>query len=140
MSISPVRTLVLLVVEALIVWVSFVLGTVWGREDWLASAQRGLFIEGNYLKILGVTAMCCCCRTGWTCTIPQSRRQVGSTFRLVVLGLVAFSLAAVDLAYMKFWPGQAFLPGEKWGLLILGVMFLRLAGGLRLDGAATLFS
>src|SRR6202451_1600447 len=46
-------------------------------------------------------------------------------FRLfTVLGLVAFTLAAVDLVYRYFLPGRIFLPGAKWGLLVLTVMLL----------------
>jgi len=54
----PVRTLVLLAVETLIVWISFVLGTmVRGQEDWLLRLSNGLFIEGEFLKILAVTGI-----------------------------------------------------------------------------------
>ena len=50
----PLRTLVLLVGEAMIVWLSFVLGTMLqNREDsWLL-----LNVENGYVKILAVTAI-----------------------------------------------------------------------------------
>ena len=49
----PARTLVLLTVETLIVWASFVLGTmVRSREDWLLQLNNELFIEGGFFKIL----------------------------------------------------------------------------------------
>ena len=135
----PVRTLVLLAVETLIVWVSFVLGMVWGREDWLLQLNNELFIEGNYLKLLAVTAIVLLISHGLD--LYDYSSLGGKWDRLiVVLGLVAFSLAAVDLAYMKFWPGQAFLPGDEMGIADLGSNVPWLAGGLRLAGAATLFS
>ncbi|MFZ2084665.1 MAG: polyprenyl glycosylphosphotransferase, partial [Candidatus Sulfotelmatobacter sp.] len=47
----PLRTLVLVAGEALIVWLSFVLGTMLRNQDsWLL-----LNVEGGYLKILAVT-------------------------------------------------------------------------------------
>ena len=46
-------------------------------------------------------------------------------FRLfMVLGLVAFALAAVDFLYGHFLPGRVFLPGLQWGLVVLAVMLL----------------
>jgi hypothetical protein len=50
----PVRTLVLLAGEALLIWLSFVLGTVLRNQDdyWLT-----LNVEGGYLKILAVTVV-----------------------------------------------------------------------------------
>src|SRR4029077_6608997 len=44
------------------------------------------------------------------------------TFRLLmVLGLVAFSLAAVAFVYRQFRPGRDFLPGAPWGLGVLTI-------------------
>ncbi len=51
----PVRTLVLLVVEALIVGFSFVLGTLWNL-GWL-QFNNALFIEGGYLRIFTLTGI-----------------------------------------------------------------------------------
>ncbi|MGA2020458.1 MAG: polyprenyl glycosylphosphotransferase, partial [Candidatus Sulfotelmatobacter sp.] len=49
----PLRALVLVAGEALIVWVSFVLGTMLRTQDsWLV-----LNVEGGYLKILAVTGV-----------------------------------------------------------------------------------
>ena len=76
----PVRTLVLLAVETLIVWVSFVLGTmVRSREDWLLRLNNELFIEGGFLKILAVTAIVLL-HLPWSGPVRflQPRRQVGS--------------------------------------------------------------
>ena len=50
----PLRALVLLAVEALIVWLSFVVATtVQNQENWWLL----LNVEGGYLKILGVTGI-----------------------------------------------------------------------------------
>ena len=38
---------------------------------------------------------------------------------LLVLGLVAFTLAAVDLVYRHFLPGRVFLPGLSWWVLVI---------------------
>ena len=50
----PLRALVLLAVEAMIVWLSFVLATTLRNQEnwWLL-----LNVEGGYLKILGVTGI-----------------------------------------------------------------------------------
>jgi len=54
----PVRTLVLLIGEALIVWTSFLLGAVYElRED----SYLVLNYEGGYLKILAVTVLVLLC-------------------------------------------------------------------------------
>ena len=46
----PLRTLVLLVGEALIVWTSFLLATIWRNQDsWLL-----LNVDGGYLQVLAV--------------------------------------------------------------------------------------
>ena len=44
----PLRTLVLLVGEAMIVWLSFLLATIWRNQDsWLL-----LNVDGGYLQVL----------------------------------------------------------------------------------------
>jgi hypothetical protein len=50
----PLRTLVLLAGEALIIWLSFVVGTMLRNQDdsWLL-----LNVEGGYIKILMVTGI-----------------------------------------------------------------------------------
>jgi sugar transferase (PEP-CTERM system associated) len=119
----PVRTLVLLVVEALVVGSSFLLATWWLNPEtsWIL-----LNVEGGYLKIVGVTAIVLLLSHGLdlydSSGLGEKWEQV---FRLfMVLGLVAFSLAAVDFVYRYFLPGQVFLPGVKWGLVVLAVMLL----------------
>jgi sugar transferase (PEP-CTERM system associated) len=117
----PVRTLVLLVVEALVVGSSFLLATWWlnPETNWIL-----LNVEGGYIKILGVTAIVLLLSHGLdlydSASLDAKWDQI---FRLfMVLGLVAFSLAGVDFIYDHFLPGRVFLPGVKWGLVFLAVM------------------
>jgi len=119
----PVRTLVLLVVEALIVGSSFLLATWWLNQEtsWIL-----LNIEGGYVKIICVTTIILLLSHGLDLYDTSSLgAKWDQLFRLfLVLGIVAFSLAATDLAYRYFLPGSSFLPGAKWGLLVLAVMLL----------------
>ena len=119
----PVRTLVLLVVEALIVGSSFLLAIWWLNPEtsWIL-----LNIEGGYLKIVCVTAIVLLLSHGLglydTAGLGAKWDQI---FRLfIALSMVAFSLAAVDLIYYRFLPGRVFLPGVKWGLVLLAFMLL----------------
>ncbi|HSY91288.1 MAG TPA: TIGR03013 family XrtA/PEP-CTERM system glycosyltransferase [Candidatus Binatus sp.] len=119
----PVRTLVLLVVEALVVGSSFLLA-IWfsnPETNWIV-----LNVEGGYLKIVGVTAIVLLLSHG---LVQYDSSGLGAkwdqVFQLfMVLGLVAFSLAAVDFLYGRFLPDRVFLPGVKWGLVVLAVMLL----------------
>jgi sugar transferase (PEP-CTERM system associated) len=120
----PVRTLVLLAVETLIVWVSFVLGTVVrGQEYWLLRLSNGLFIEGEFLKILAVTGIVLLISHGLdlydSSTLGSKWDQISRL--LMVLALVALSLSAVGFLYRYFLPGHNFLPGDSAlaGLIIL---------------------
>jgi len=116
----PVRTLVLLVVEALVVGSSFLLATWWRNPEtsWIL-----LNIEGGYLKIVCVTAFVLLLSHGLD--LYDSSGLGAKWDRLIaVLSVLAFSLAAVDLAYVKFLPGRGFLPGDNWGVVILAVMLL----------------
>jgi sugar transferase (PEP-CTERM system associated) len=119
----PARTLVLLTVEALIVGFSFLAAIWWLNQEtsWLL-----LNVEGGYLKIGCITAIVLLFSHGLDLYDSSSPSQKwDQIFRLfTVLGLVAFSLAAIDLAYGYFLPGRIFLPGAKWGLLVLAVMLL----------------
>ena len=120
----PLRTLVLLTVETLIVWVSFVLGTmVRSREDWLLQLSNELFIESGFLKILVVTAIVLVISHGLD-LYDSSRLDAKweQLFRLLlVLGMVALVLAGVGYAYSRFLPGHDFLPPDSalMGLVIL---------------------
>jgi len=124
----PVRTLVLLVGEALIVWFSFVLG-VWAasRLSELGYPRPVLLPNREVPPLFGLLVV-----TGFVLLLSHGldlydSGRLGSkselTFRLfLVLGLVAFSLAAAGFLYSRFLPGRDFLPGAPLGLGFLAVM------------------
>ncbi|MBZ5679227.1 MAG: TIGR03013 family PEP-CTERM/XrtA system glycosyltransferase [Acidobacteriia bacterium] len=117
----PLRTLVLLAGEALIVWFSFVLGTVLQHQDdsWLA-----LNVDGGYIKILVFTAVVLLLSHGFD--LYDSSRlgaKWEQTFRLLlVLGLVALALSAVGFIV------PSFLPGNGSALVGLTILTLLLFG------------
>jgi len=121
----PVRTLVLLVGEALIVGFSFVAAMllVQNGADSVLELNNELFIENGYLRVLAVTAIVLLLSHGLDLYDSESLGDKWDlSFRLLmVLGLVAFSLAAIALVYRRFQPGHAFLPGAAWGLSVLTV-------------------
>jgi sugar transferase (PEP-CTERM system associated) len=120
----PVRTLVLLVGEALIVGLSFVLGTLLtlgpfgdAGDRWL-QLNNALFIEGGYLRILGLTGIVLLLSHGFD--LYDSARlgaRLEQAFRLLfVLGLVALVLAGLLFLFPGFLPrGYSGL----WGVIIL---------------------
>jgi sugar transferase (PEP-CTERM system associated) len=112
----PLRTLVLLAGEALIVWVSFVLGTMWQSQDsWLL-----LNVEGGYLKILGVTGVVLLL-SHWLDLYDSTNlgEKWDQVFRmLLVLGVVALALSAVGFAFPTLLPGNG---SALAGLLILTI-------------------
>ena len=113
----PVRTLVLLVVEALVVWLSFVAGTTLRNQEnwWLL-----LNVEGGYLKILAVTAVVLLL-SHWLDLYDSSSlgAQWDQTFRMLrVLGCLALVLAGIGYAFPKFFPGN--------GSLLTGLAILTL--------------
>jgi sugar transferase (PEP-CTERM system associated) len=114
----PVRTLALLVVEALVVGSSFLLATWWRNPEtsWIL-----LNIEGGYLKIVCVTAFVLLLSHGFDLYDSDSLGDKWDLiFRLLmVLGLVAFSLATVALVFRGL--GHDFLPGVVWGFGVLTV-------------------
>jgi sugar transferase (PEP-CTERM system associated) len=111
----PLRTLVLLVGEALIVWTSFVLGTMLQNRDdsWLL-----LNVEYGYVKILAVTGVVLLF-SHWfdlydSTSLGEKWDQI---FRLLlVLGFVALVLAAVVFIYPGILPGNG---SALAGLIIL---------------------
>jgi len=113
----PIRTLVLLIGEALIVWTSFLLGAVFElRED----SYLVLNFEGGYLKILGVTVLVLLCSHGLDLYDTARLNTKGELyFRLLMVpGVLAFILAAI--AYVR----PDYLLGRNCaevGLLILTV-------------------
>ena len=111
----PLRALVLLAVEALIVWLSFVLGTtLQNQENWWLL----LNVEGGYLKILGVTGMVLLF-SHWLDLYDTSLlgAKWDQIFRiLLVLGFVALGLSAVGALFPRFLPGN--------GSLLTGIIIL----------------
>ena len=101
----PLRTLVLLAGEALIVWTSFVLGTMLQNRDdsWLL-----LNVEYGYLKILAVTGIVLLF-SHWfdlydSTSLGAKWEQI---FKLLfVLGLVALALSAAGFIYPAILPGN----------------------------------
>jgi sugar transferase (PEP-CTERM system associated) len=147
----PVRTLVLLVGEALIVGLSFILGTflysvmlVLGDPENSLRFKDALFIEGGYFRIFELTGYVkmlgpygpwrILAVTGVVLMLSHGSDlydsgSLGSKwdqrFRVLrVLVVVAFSLAAIDVAYLIFLPRRVFLPGANWGVLVLAIAFL----------------
>jgi len=117
----PVRTLVLLAGEALIIWLSFVLGTVIRTQDdyWLT-----LNAEGGYLKILAVTVIVLLL-SHWFDLYDSSSMGAGwdQVFRLLfVLGFVALALSGLGFANEHFFPSSHFFPGN--GSALAGVVIL----------------
>ena len=116
----PVRTLVLLVVEALIVGFSFVLGTLWSL-GWL-EFNNALFIDGGYVRIFGLTGIVLLLSHGFDLyDSSQLSAKLDQAFRLLfVLGLVALGLEGIN----HFLPG--FLPGRWSSLLGVGILTIAL--------------
>ncbi len=112
----PLRTLVLLAAEALIVWASFVLGTMLRSQDsWIL-----LNVDGGYLKILAVTAIVLIL-SHWldlydSSSLNESWEQ--SLRILVVMGFVALALSAMGFLFPGFMPGNG---SALLGLIILTV-------------------
>ena len=111
----PLRTLVLLVGEGLIVWSSFVLGTMLqNREDsWIL-----LNVEYGYVKIFAVTGIVLLL-SHWFDLYDSSNLDAkwDQIFRiLLVLGFVALSLSAVGFIYPSILPGRG---SALAGLIIL---------------------
>lgn len=117
----PIRTLILLVGEALIVWTSFLLGAVVEfRED----SYLVLNYEGGYLKILVVTALVLLC-SHWFDLYDTARLNTKGElyFRLLLVpGLLAFVLAAVS--YVR----PDLLLGNRSAALGLAILTLATVG------------
>jgi sugar transferase (PEP-CTERM system associated) len=115
----PVRTLILLAGEALIVWTSFLLGTVLQfRED----SYIVLNFEGGYYKILLVTAFVLVCSHWFDLYDPARFDAKGELyFRLLLVpGLLALFLACTGFFFPKLMLGGSFL----LGLIILTLALL----------------
>jgi len=117
----PVRTLVLLAGEAIIVWISFVLGTVLQyRED----SYIELNFEYGYYKLLVVTLIVLLFSHWLDLYDPSSvTEKWEQTFRLLlVLGLVALTLALI----ISFFPSS--LPRRDSSLVGLIILAFALFG------------
>jgi sugar transferase (PEP-CTERM system associated) len=121
----PLRTLILLVGEAMIVWLSFLLATIWRNPDsWLLGN-----VDGGYLQVLAalgpkifvVTAVVLLLSHLFDLYDSSSFSAKGDhAFRLMlVLGVVAFALAFLDYGYPSLLPGNG---AASWGLIILTFM------------------
>ena len=113
----PIRTLILMLGEGLVVWTSFLLGAVYElRED----SFLVLNYEYGYFKIFAVTALVMVC-SHWFDLYDTARLHTKGElyFRLLLVpGLLAFILAAVS------WVRPGYLLGNgssAVGLLILTV-------------------
>ncbi len=110
----PLRTLVLLGGEALIVWVSFVLGTMLRNQDsWLL-----LNVEGGYLKILAITGVVLLL-SHWLDLYDSSsldKNWEQGLRILLVMGFVSLALSAVGFLFPEFMPGNG---SALLGLIIL---------------------
>jgi sugar transferase (PEP-CTERM system associated) len=134
----PVRTLVLLVGEALIVGFSFVLGTLLNLatvsnfdDGWLRLnnalfidggylLNKALFIDGGYLRILALTGIVLLLSHGLDLYDSSRVSAKPDAFRLlVVLSTVTLVLAVVIKTFPRSLLGQYFAP--------LGVLILTLA-------------
>ena len=113
----PVRTLLLLIGEALIVWTSFLLGALFElRED----SYLVLNFEGGWLKIFGVTILVLLC-SHWLDLYDTARLQTKNElyFRLLMVpGVLAFVLAGIAYVRPNYLLGSG---SSAVGLLILTV-------------------
>jgi sugar transferase (PEP-CTERM system associated) len=116
----PIRTLILLIGEALIVWTSFLLGVVYefGPDSYLE-----LNVAHGYYKIFGLTLLVLLCSHGFDLYDTARLNTKGELyFRLLMLsGVMAFILAGVA------WVKPDFLLGggaSTFGLIILTVALI----------------
>jgi sugar transferase (PEP-CTERM system associated) len=116
----PIRTLVLLIGEALIVWTSFLLGAVYefGPDSYLA-----LNVEGGYYKIFGLTVLVLLCSHGLDLYDTARLNTKGELyFRLLLLcSVIAFILAGIAWVSPKYLLGGG---SSTAGLVILTVALI----------------
>jgi sugar transferase (PEP-CTERM system associated) len=123
----PVRTLVLLLGEAMVVCASFLLATLlrFGHDSFLV-----LNYEGGFAKIAGVTGVVLLCSHYFDLYDSQRLRSPGETYLrlLIVLGSLSFLLAAAGYLYPEFMLGNnVFLTGLI--ILTMGLFLWRFAYG-----------
>ncbi len=118
----PVRTLILLAGEALIIWLSFLLGMkvnqMLNQEDSLQLTNQ-LLIEGGFLKIFVLTGVVILLSHGFDLyDSSQIGAKLEQSFRLLfVLGLVSLALAGI----IRFFPSFLPVTTALWGVVILTV-------------------
>jgi sugar transferase (PEP-CTERM system associated) len=118
----PLRTVVLLVGEAMIVWLSFLLATLWRNHESLLL----LNVAGGYLQVLSdvgpkilavTTAVLLLSHWFDLYDFSGASEKWEQAFRLLlVLGFVALSLALVATRYPRLLPGNG---TAFWGLIFL---------------------
>ena len=122
----PVRTLVLLIGEALIVWTSFLLGAVLVlRED----SYLVLNFEGGYLKILAVTALVLLC-SHWFDLYDTARLNTKGElyFRLLMVpAVLAFILAGIAIVRPNYLLGNGPSAVGRSGSSAVGLIILTVA-------------
>jgi len=106
----PVRTLILLAGEALVVWTSFVLAAVLQDPD---DSYLALNYEGGYYKICAVTVAVLLFSHWFDLYDPAYVNEKGELyFRLLLVpGLLALVLAGVGYFFPQFIRNSAFLLG-----------------------------
>jgi sugar transferase (PEP-CTERM system associated) len=116
----PVRTLILLGGEALIVWTSLLLGAVLELRD---DSYLVLNYEGGYIKIFVVTALVLLCSYLFDLYDTARLTTKGELFfrLLLVPGLLSFLLAAVSYIHPSYLLGNG---ASVVGLLILTVAMI----------------
>lgn len=117
----PVRTLVLLVGETIVVGTSFLLGMALQHRDDLYVA---LNYEGGYLKIVVITLTVLVFSHWFDLYNPNHLQEKGELyFRLLLVpGILALILAGVGFAFPRYLPSNSSAPA---GLVILtGALFV----------------
>ncbi|MGH9601606.1 MAG: TIGR03013 family XrtA/PEP-CTERM system glycosyltransferase [Terriglobales bacterium] len=101
----PVRSLVLLLGEAIVVCASFLLATLlrFGQDSFLV-----LNYEGGFFKIAGITGVALLCSHYFDLYDSQRLRSPAETYLriLIVLGSLSFLLAATGYVYPEFMLGN----------------------------------
>ena len=116
----PVRTLVLLLGEALVIGFSFLLAALWNVDSMLR-LNNELFIEGGYLRILGLTAVVLLVSHGFDL---YDSSQIGVKLEQALRILFVVGLVAIVLGGIIYFVPQ-FLPGNNSA--IIGVVILTIS-------------
>jgi sugar transferase (PEP-CTERM system associated) len=122
----PVRTLVLLIGEALIVSASFLLGAVLVlRED----THYALYDDDGFYKILGITVLVLLCSHGLDLYDTARLNTKGELYfrLLMLLGLMAFILACVAKVHPDYLLGYGPSTVVHSGSSALGLLILTFA-------------